>query len=148
VPGNTAKRVTEEEIERIVELRLNRFPYRVIASELGMMPNTVMNHWHKWLDETTEARRAELERHRSEVIARLDSVATAARRGAINARQNSEMDPTERTRAEARYLAEERQAMRELSRIAGFDAPTQIRTSFVPEMTEAEAEAILNALPD
>jgi len=143
-----AKRVTEEDIERIVELRLNRLSYAQIAAEMGMAKNTVMDHWHKWLDATTEQRRAELERHRSEVIARLDSVASLARRGAIRARANTDMDPTERTRAEARYLAEERQAMRELSRIAGFDAPTQIRTTFVPEMTEAEADAILSALPD
>jgi transposase-like protein len=143
-----AKRVSEEDVERIVELRLNRATYVQIATEMGMAKNTVMDHWHKWLDRTTEERRAKLEQHRSEVIARLDSVATLARRGAIRARANRDLEPAERTKAEARYLAEERQAMRELSRIAGFDAPTQIRTTFVPEMSEAEADAILSALPD
>ena len=143
---NTERRLTEDESDRIVELCLNRVPVRRIADEIGCSKNTVSAHWHRWLDETAVERREQLERHRSEQIARLDSAAALARQGAVRARVASGMDPADRARAEARFLAEERQAIRALCTIAGFDAPIRIAASF-DTMTDDEAQAILDRLP-
>ena len=81
-----AKRITDDEIEEIVAACLDRVPYKETAAKFGCSKNTVMAHWHKWLDQTTEERREQMERKRSEVIARLDSTASRARRGAVDAR--------------------------------------------------------------
>lgn len=139
-----AKRLTLDEIDRIVELRLNRITYRQIAQEVGCDKDTVADHWHKWLDRTSDERREHLERKRSEVIERLDSVAANARRGALRAR--AELPADEAAKAEARFIAEERQALIGLSKVAGYDAPTRISTTFVPEMSEEEAARILAEL--
>lgn len=144
--AKSARRLTLEEIDRIVELKLNQVPVRAIATEVGVAANTVVDHWHKWLDATTEDRREQLERHRSATIARLDHVAVNARRGAIRARTSSGLSEDDRARAEVRYLAEERQALRALSTVAGFDAPIRVTGSFTT-MTEEEAAAML-ALDD
>ena len=144
----TDKRLDSEQVERIIELRLDCVPVRQVAEIVGCNKATVVSHWHKWLDETTEERRADLERKRSEVIERMASVAVAARRGAVRARVSRDMTPDERAKIEARYLAEERQALTNLSRIAGFDAPTKVVTSFTPEMSDEEASKILAELDD
>ena len=141
-----AKRLTPDEIDRIVELRLNRISYRAIAEQMGCDKATAMLHWHKWLDDCDADRRANLERRRTEVIERLDSAAATARQGAIRAR--SQLDPIEAAKAEARFLAEERQALLGLSKVAGYDAPMRVGVAWVPEMTDAEAAEILANLPE
>src|SRR6056297_3477693 len=143
-PGSKhAKRLTPDEVDRIVELRLNRITYRAIADQLGCDKDTVALHWHRWLDSSSEERRAELERKRTEVIERLDSTAANARRGALRAR--GELPPDEAAKAEARFLAEERQALIGLARVAGYDAPISI--SGRVEMSDDDAREALRKLP-
>ena len=164
----TAKRISPEEHQQIIDLKLDCVPVLKIAETVGCSTATVVDHWHKWLDETTEERRANLERKRSEVIGRLQSVASIARRGAVEARTSYRLildradDATAEeyddiksalassATAEARFLAEERQALKELSRIAGWDAPTRIATSVEPLSDEAALAIIaeFNANPD
>lgn len=136
--------MTEDEIERIVELKLDRVPVRQIAADVGCDKATVQLHWSRWVEDTRPERREPLEQKRAEVIARLDSVATMARRGAVRARTGG-MDEADAARAEAKFLAEERQALRMLSQVAGYDAPIRVQASF-DTMTEAEAKAILDEL--
>lgn len=138
-----AKRMTPDEIDRIVELRLNRATYRQVAEVVGCDKDTAADHWHKWLDATSEDRRAQLERKRTEVIERLDSTAANARRAGIRAR--SELAPDEAAKAEARFLAEERQALIGLARVAGYDAPIQIAGRV--EMSDEDAREALRKLP-
>lgn len=137
------KRLSPDDIDRIVELRLNRITYKAIAAEVGCDKDTVAVHWNKWLDATSEERRAQLERKRTEVIERLDSTATLARRAAIRAR--SELPADEAAKAEARFLAEERQALVGLARVAGYDAP--IAVSGKVELTDDAAREALRKLP-
>ena len=139
-----AKRLTEAEIEQIVELKLNRVPTRQIATQVGCAPNTVTLHWHQWLRSTGDERREYLDRKQSEIIGRLDSVATLARHGAIRARGSARMDDADRARAEARYLAEERQALRALSTVAGFDAPQRVSVELFETIDDAAAQKIID----
>lgn len=144
---SSGTRLSEEQKDRIVELKLSQIPVRAIAAEIPCAVNTVTDHWRKWLDETAEDRREHLERHREQVVARLEHNAAEARRGAIRSRAATGVDPDERLRAEARFLAVERQALRQLSQVAGLDAPTRVQMSF-ETMTEDEAARILAELDD
>lgn len=135
--------ITEEQHERIVELRLNRIPVRTVAEQVGVAPNTVTAHWRKYLNELTAERTERLSEKQSEVIARLDDVARMHRQGALRARSDERLDPVERQRAEARHLAGERQALKDMAGVAGYNAPIRVATTIGHEMTEAEAERIL-----
>jgi len=135
--------ITEEQIERIVDMRLNRYPVRVVAEQVGVAPNTVTAHWRKYLAELTAERTERLADKQSEVIARLDQVALMCHRGALLARQDTSMPVEERHRAEARHLAAERQALKDLAAVAGYTAPIRVAATIGHTMTEDEADAIL-----
>jgi hypothetical protein len=139
------KRLTPDEIDRIVSLKLDRVRVSVIAREVDCDPKTVQLWWHKWLDDASIERRAQLERSRTEQIARFESVAIRSRQGANRVRADDSMEPDAIARAEAKYLSEERQAVRDLCKVAGFDAPIQIGVK-IDTMTDVEADAILAAL--
>lgn len=141
------RRLTDEERDRIVELRMARVPVRTIAGEIPCAVNTVTAVYQQWLDETSEERRAQLERNRSDTIARLDFNAAEARRALLRLRHDgARLPPDVRARAEARLLAEERHALRALSKVAGYDAPTQIVGRFEGPMSEEQARALLDDL--
>ena len=138
-----AKRITDDEIEEIVAACLDRVPYKETAARLGCSKNTVMAHWHKWLDQTSEERREQMERKRSEVIARLDSTASKARKGWVEAGLMDDEDAA--SKARARFLAEERQALIGLARVAGYDAPIQVSSRV--ELSDEEAREAIRKLP-
>jgi transposase-like protein len=119
------KRLTPDERERIVELRLNRVPVRTVATEVGCQTKTVQAVWKRWLDETSAERSASLERTREELVQRHERIATDARLGYLRARRDNDRA------AEVRYLAEERNALREIARLTGADAPVQVAHTHV-----------------
>lgn len=131
------KRLTEEQRDRIVELRLNRHSVRDVAAEVGCSTNTVTTHWNNWLEESGRERRDELERQRTELIARLDSNAALARKGALLARTDEDL------RAEGLMLAAERRALVDIARVAGYEAPRRISVEPAATMSEEEAAAVL-----
>lgn len=108
-------RLTPEERERIVELRLQRVPVRTVAEEVGTSTKTVVAVWQKYLQERAQRDPAELERRRAEVVLRLEQTATDARRAYVRAMRDSDMT------AARGFLAEERNALMALSRIDGLD---------------------------
>ena len=142
--GKAAKRLTPAEVEQIVALKLDMVPVVEIAKLVGVAKNTVTERWRQWLNETQDDRRANLELHRSEQIARLDSGAGLCRQLAVEARADPDLEPDERARIVARYLTEERQARRALCTVAGFDAPVRVQAVVFDTMSESEAQAILD----
>lgn len=132
------KRLSPDERDRIIELRLNRVPVRQVAAELGCHTRTVTRAWHSWLAETAEERAAVLELQREELIQRHERVATDARIGLQRARRDGDLA------AEARFLAEDRQALREIARIQGLDAPQRLELAGPyggPIRVDAEVDA-------
>lgn len=117
------KRLTPEERDRIIELKLDRVPVREIAEVIDCTVTTVQRAWHQWLDSTAKERASHLERIRQELIQRQQRIASDARRGAARARAAGSAGD------ETRFLAEERAALREIARLAGSDAPTKIEQS-------------------
>lgn len=147
-----AKRLSEEERDRIVELKLNRVPVKQIAADLGCSTNTVQRHWFNYLDETAGERREHLDRCRQEAIARLDSVATRARRSAIRAaagdvRVNADGTTTvvvaPDLALERGMLRTEIRALVDLSRIAGYEAPKVLQLAPAKVPSQEEALAVL-----
>jgi transposase-like protein len=124
------KRLTPEERDRIIELKLNRVPVRTIAEQVGCQPKTVQATWTRWLAETAAERAESLEAVREEMIQRQQRVSTDARVGAIRARNADDFS------AEARFLAEDRQALREIARLQGLDGAQRV------ELTGADGGAI------
>jgi hypothetical protein len=146
----TTKRMTADERDEIVRLRLNAVPVRAVAQQVGCNKDTVTSVFNAWLDETTDERREQLERERSRVITRLAAIADDARRKAsdIGARRGSDdTSDADLWVAESRYMHAERQAWKDLATVAGLNAPTQIAMAGGFQMpTEAEAAAILAEL--
>lgn len=114
------KRLTPEEKDRIIELKLDRVPVREIAELVDCTVTSVQRTWHQWLDSTAKERASKLERVRQELIQRQQRIAADARRGASRARVDGKAGD------ETRFLAEERAALREIARLTGSDAPTKI----------------------
>jgi transposase-like protein len=116
------KRLTPDERERIVELKLNRVPVRKIAEEVGTTTTSVQRVWNSYITATAAERSSRLSETREELVQRHERIATDARYGAMRARRDGNAV------AEARYLGEERAALREVARLTGADAPTKIES--------------------
>ena len=116
MPEGSGRRLTEEEEERIVELRMERVPVRTVAQEIGCQTNTItacMRRYHK-------SRAAELstslDEFRAELIDRQVKIATDCRQGAQQARKFND------AAAHRGYLAEERATLKEIARLLGLEA--------------------------
>lgn len=133
------KRLTPDERDAIIEQRLNRVPVRQIASSLDTTTKTVVEVFKKWLIESAEERNAELESVRELLIQRQDKIAADARLGAL--RSKAAADST----SEARFLAEERAALREIARLSGADAPTKVEHTGEVQVDLTNAKANLLA---
>lgn len=131
------KRLTPEEHDQIVRLKLERVPVRQIAANIGCNPLTVTKTWNRYLASRSAERRADLEMAFEDTIARLEKNATDARRGYTRAvRDEAHSDAT-------RYLNAERQALVELAKLGVVrdDAPTQ-----AARVTAAQTAALLAAV--
>jgi|TARA_R110002020_G_scaffold459613_1_gene677687 transposase-like protein len=121
MPEGSGRRLTEEEEERIVELRLERVPVRAVAQEIGCQPNTVtecMRRYHK-------TRAAELgstlDEVRAELVDRQTRIAIDARQGAQQARKFND------TAAHNAYLSQERATLKEIAHLLGLEAAPMIQ---------------------
>ena len=114
------KRLTPEEKERIIEMRLNRVPVRSVAEQLNVNPSTVQRTWGRYIKNAMTERIGALEETRETLIQRQDRIATDARIGVIRSRRDGD------SAAEARFLSEERASLREIARLTGSDAPTKV----------------------
>lgn len=131
------KRLTPDERDAIIEQRLNRVPVRQVAASLNTTTKSVVEVFKKWLVESAAERSAELESVRELLIQRQDHIAAAARMGALRAKANDD------SASEARYLAEERAALREIARLSGADAPTKVEHTGEVQVDLSRAKADL-----
>ena len=132
-PGD---RLAPDEIDNIIELKLDSVPVRDICTQLGCAIETVQRHWTAWLDAASEERRTHLERQQTDTMMRLDHIAAEARRGAIRAEDD--------WAAVARFMNVERRALMDMARIGGLLAPQQVTVGGGFQFpTEEEAKRIL-----
>jgi hypothetical protein len=131
----SSKRLTPDESARLIEMKLDRVPVLRIAEELGCSTATVQTRWNKWLEDQEKELGEKARRHHQLVLERLDKVAADARAGhrlALNMvgrddDGNEYLAPD--LSAAARFLAEERQAMKEYARLAGMDHAQRLEVS-------------------
>lgn len=134
-----AKRLTEDEVDQIIELKMNRVPVRAIAARVGCTPKTVQRRWDQFVTESRARRAEQHDSELEELILRQDQIAADARRLLIRARQDNDHQ------ASARFLAEERQALREKARLQGLDAAAKIEHSGTVEIASPK-DALAAAL--
>lgn len=124
--------LTTEERQKVVDLRIAGMTIRAIAEQTSHAPQTVQRVWRHYLAERAQDRRDEVEAHHQEMIERYVAQAQEAREEALLCRQ-------ERDRAGHRaYLREEREALREVARLTGLDAPVQVHLSGHVDVNVAE----------
>lgn len=117
---SSGRRLTPDEKERIVELRLRGVPVRQVAADIPTTTRTVVDVFKAWCAQRAEEFADELEPTRAAMIARLERIADDARKA---------YDAAEKDGDKARYLAEERQALTALAKLAGLEAPSKIEHS-------------------
>jgi hypothetical protein len=117
--GTKPKRLTEDEREQIIELRLLGTPVRTVAAQVGVAKGTVLAVFAKHLAEVRERFMDQAEDARADVVRRLEGIADRARSAYAKAED----------RDKPRFLAEERQALSQLAKIAGLEAATKVEHS-------------------
>jgi transposase-like protein len=91
---DTTRRLTPDEIDRIVELRLKGVPVRQVADALDTTTRTVMLHWTRFRERDAKERDKKLSAVRAGYAAQQEALADAATRDALDSD-----DPAERARA-------------------------------------------------
>ena len=119
-PRTTARRLTEEEREEIVALRLRGVSVRKTAELVGTTTRTVQTTWTKWLVERRKWFAEELASEHALLVSRLLRVADEASKKAATAEKDGD---------QARFLAEERQALLAAARLLGVEAPQRVEHS-------------------
>lgn len=126
--------LTVEQKQNIVDLRLAGVTVRQIQDQTGHSTNTVQKVWSDYLTQSAVDRRDEVEARREELILRHERIADRARLEAAKFRRKVDQESGRvledgNPSAYARLLREERDALREVARLTGADAPVRVEHS-------------------
>lgn len=135
--ARAGRRLTPDERELIIELKLSRTPVLAIAHRLSCSTTTVQAVWKKYLAERVSERKKANDLALEETIVRLDKNATDARQGFITAVRDDELSSA------SKFLEAERKALTELAKFGAVrdGEPTQ-----AAKVTEAQAKALASAI--
>jgi DNA-binding NarL/FixJ family response regulator len=93
-PRDRSRRLTPDEIDRIIELRLRGVSVRNVAAELDTTTRTVQTHWTRYRQKDAVDRVKKLDAIRAGYAAQQEELADAATLDALES-----TDPSERARA-------------------------------------------------
>jgi transposase-like protein len=93
-PHDRSRRLTPDEIDRIIELRLRGVSVRNVAAELDTTTRTVQTHWTRYRQKDAADRVKKLDAIRAGYAAQQEELADAATLDALDS-----TDPSERARA-------------------------------------------------
>jgi len=145
---NASGHLTEEQVAKIIDLKLRRFTEAKIATQVGCSRKAIRANWRKYLDEASKHRVANVEANREEIIQRYDRIATDAHLTGDKCRDDG--DHT----AAVRYMEVEKGALREIAKLQGLEnTKVEVRSVTVDaidaEIAKLEAEiAAQKALSD
>jgi hypothetical protein len=91
---NIRRRLTPDDIDRIVEMRLRGYTVKQTAEALDTTTRTVQTHWTRYRLKDAEERKANLDAIRAGYVAQQEALADAATADALDS-----PDPGERARA-------------------------------------------------
>lgn len=131
------KRLSPDEQDKIVELKLQRVPVRQIATQVGCATLTVQRTWKTYLAERVRERNEDTAETMEVILAQLDQNATDARRGFQRALRDRDMPLA------TRYLEVERRALSELAKL-GVVRDTEPEQA--GKVTEAQAAAVAEVI--
>jgi dsDNA-binding SOS-regulon protein len=132
----TRKILTPAEEHEIISRRLAGETVRDVATAVRRNPSTVQTIYKRFLDGETERLSEEREAERTHLILRYQQLADTAQRQIVAELAEAEPNP----QAIGRYMAEERQALREIARVTGADAPTKVEHSGGVTVETVDAE--------
>jgi hypothetical protein len=89
-PDGRARRLTPDEIDRIVDLRLRGVPVRQVADMLETTTRTVQTHWTRFRERDAKERDKKLHAVRAGYVAQQEALADAATRDALDADDTGE----------------------------------------------------------
>ena len=107
-----ARRLTPDERERIVTLRLSGVSIREVAKQIPTTTATVQAVFRAYMEERSAQFASEVELERAKILSRLERIANDAAFLALSAEKEGD-----RTRA----MAEERQALAQMAKLLGID---------------------------
>ena len=111
--SNIGRRLTPEEREQIIALRLQGVPVRTVASQINTSTKTVVAVTKAFLAERAQAFSAKTDATLNKLIGRHLAAADVA---AVEAERATEMGDHN---AAAKYLAEERARLQEVAKLSG-----------------------------
>jgi hypothetical protein len=107
----------------IIERKLAGEDVRTIAGDLNHSTTTVVEVWHDWLKQIPMRDPEDLFRIRYELVVRHEQAAHEARLQGQRALADDNQN------MHARYLAQERDSLKEIARLTGADLPVKIELS-------------------
>lgn len=116
-----ARRLTPDEKERIIEMRLAGVSVRTVAAAVDTSTRTVVDTFKKYCKARAEEFREQADPVRAHIIERLFRIANDAAKAGSTARDSGEM------MLHSKYLAEERAALVALGK--WFEGPVRIEHS-------------------
>lgn len=111
--SNIGRRLTPEEREQIISLRLQGIPVRTVAAQINTSTKTVVSVTKAFLAERAQAFSAKTDATLNKLIGRHLAAADAA---AVEAERATELGDHN---AAAKYLAEERARLQEVAKLSG-----------------------------
>lgn len=115
--------LTDEQRTEIIVHRMNGLSVRAVERLTGRARNTIVDVFREWREETAADRTEELAQQRDVLIGRHEDMAVEARTAAADAK-----DAGDRA-AHARFMRQEREALREVARLSGADLPVRVEVS-------------------
>jgi hypothetical protein len=131
--------LTTDQRQKIVDLRLAGITIRTVAEETDHAPQTVQRVWREYLAGRAQDRRDEIEAHHQELIERFVTQAQEAREEALLCRREGDRV------GHRAYLREEREALREVVKLTGLDAPLRVDVSGQVNVTVSDDREALKA---
>lgn len=144
------RKLSEEQVDQIIELRTRMVSEKETARTVGCAVNTVRKHWNDYLDTMAPIRAANRDRHRMEMIDRLDLLASESMVRALNVLEivNDDGDTAHVVVDGAnKWGAIALKAMSQQALLGGYNAPTEV-ADVTPPRTPDEARAMLGKLTD
>lgn len=111
--SNIGRRLTPEEREQIIALRLQGIPVRTVAAQINTSTKTVVSVTKAFLAERAQAFSAKTDATLNKLVGRHLAAADAA---AVEAERATELGDHN---AAAKYLAEERARLQEVAKLSG-----------------------------
>lgn len=118
-------KITPEQLEQILELRISGVSVRETARRVGVNPRTVQERWNQYLEAEAEARGDRLRSVRAQYVLQLERIVERA----LTAPDVPGDEDDEEGAPDPRMLAEATKAIQAAAKLQGLEAATKLEHS-------------------